>query len=186
MRYLHSTTSSRISPNSEKRATALPRPMSTTPAHEHHPTAPWELSVTSSHLPLTPTTGALHCPLDLSDIHPPRLSWLFRGLELSSPMASNPTSLRPLLKCHPPSKGSPSITEGAKEPTKTTRGSGQLGRRKVGKQLAWKPRDTGRAGELGPENFPRDLAMRASLWASTRALRWPVPESGVRGLATKA
>ena len=56
----------------------------------------------------------------------------------------------------------------------------------MGKQLAWKPRDTGRAGELGPENFPRDLAMRASLWASTRALRWPVPESGVRGLATKA
>lgn len=101
-------------------------------------------------------------------------------------MASNPTSLRPLLKCHPPSKGSPSITEGAEEPTRTTRGSGQLGRRKVGKQLAWKPRDTGWAGELGPENFPRDLAMGASLWVSTRVLRWPVPESGVRGLATKA
>lgn len=182
MRYLHSTTSSRISPNSEKRATALPWPMS-----PPSPT-PWELPITSSHLPPHSNHRGSSRPLRLAR-HPPTSRsqrWLFWGLELSSPMASTPASLRPLLKCHPPSKGSPNIREGAEELTRTTRGSGQLGRRKVGEQLSWKPRDTGRAGEPGPENFPWDLAMGVSLWVSTRALRWPVPESGVRGLATKA
>lgn len=82
MRNLHSTTSSRISPDSEKRATALPRPMSPPPK------TLWELPVTSSHSPPQSNHRGSLLPLRLARQPPTSRSprWLFRGLELSSPI----------------------------------------------------------------------------------------------------